>query len=213
MTKFSKFIIIFIVSIALIYMYSFNSYRIRKFDDFLTYDECDYIIEKANKKEFQNSKVTSMKDGIKVDVPSPSRTSTNLFLHTENDELLKRIDRQVEEICGKPIENYEALQVVKYTGGQFYNEHFDATHHDKRGGLRFCTVLIYLNDDFEEGTTYFPLLKEHCVPKKGSAVLFYDVCMWPFNDCIHPMSKHAGIPPKNGTKYICNKWVRCKKYI
>ncbi len=205
-------IIITFILILSFYIHSFNNYTIRTFDDFLTHEECDYIIKKATAKGFQQSKVTALKNGNKVDIPSTSRTSTNVFLKTD-DALLKKIDYQTQLITQKPIENFETLQVVKYDGGQFYNEHFDATHHDTKGGLRYCTLLIYLNDDFEDGTTYFPMLDKHCVPKKGSAVLFYDVCAWPFYNCIHPMSKHAGITPKNGIKYVCNKWVRCNKYI
>ena len=37
----------------------------------------------------------------------------------------------------------------------------------KRGGNRYATFLLYLNDDFEDGETYFPLRNKKIKPEKG----------------------------------------------
>ena len=59
------------------------------------------------------------------------------------------------------------LQVVHYKPGTFYKAHWDAcdpkqdprcVEDYKKGGLRFATFIIYLNDDMEGGETEFPLM-------------------------------------------------------
>lgn len=191
----------------------YYNYRIYIYDDFLTAEECKTIIEMGKQKGFAQSKVNGIKDGKRIDVVSKDRTSKNCFIHTKDNKLLQKIDRKTQKISKKPACNFEPLQVVKYDPDQYYKQHFDATYKDLKGGLRYCTLLIYLNEDFEEGTTNFPMIHKKVQPKTGRAVLFYNVCSWPNHKIIHPLSKHAGIPPKNGTKYVCNKWVRCGKYI
>ena len=47
-------------------------------------------------------------------------------------------------------------------------------------------------------------------PKKGKGVLFFNL-----NDDsteIREKSFHAGLPPKSGIKWMCNKWIRLNDY-
>jgi prolyl 4-hydroxylase len=65
--------------------------------------------------------------------------------------------------------------------------------------------LIYLNDDFEGGETDFILANRTIIPKKGKAILFYNVDI---NLTLIPESVHVGRKVRNGTKWIANKWIR-----
>lgn len=51
---------------------------------------------------------------------------------------------------------------------------------------RFLGILVYLNDDFEEGETFFPLFNVKVKPKRGRAL-----CFPPSWDYVH-----SGIPPR-----------------
>merc|ERR1712048_930251 len=52
--------------------------------------------------------------------------------------------------------------LTKYERGDFYYEHDD---------FRRTTVLIYLNDNFTGGTTFFPQINLRVEPKLGRAVV------------------------------------------
>jgi prolyl 4-hydroxylase len=110
-----------------------------------------------------------------------------------------------------PFENAEDLQVVKYEKGNYYREHHDSfpfyeSDFLSQGGHRLITALIYLNDNFEEGETRFPVLDKNVKPKKNGAIIFHPLDI--DNKRCHPNALHAGLPIKSGTKYICNVWIR-----
>jgi prolyl 4-hydroxylase len=126
---------------------------------------------------------------------------------------------RIANIVNLPLENAESLQVVRYEPDGYYKEHHDSCCDNtkicndfiKRGGQRIKTVLIYLNDDFEEGSTYFPLLNKKYKPPKYSAIIFNPLAK-NSNKC-HPLALHAGLPVKSGIKYIANLWFREGKFV
>jgi len=189
----------------------FDSDKIYEYPNFLSDIECDKIIE-LSKKEVKRSKVIT--DESK-EIVSSVRTSSNTFLNNKMDPVLIDINNKIQSLTGIKSKKYEDLQIVNYKPEQLYEAHWDACDpfHDKRcindtkrGGLRFATFIIYLNDDFEEGETEFPLVNKKVKPEKGKAVLFFNL-----NDDLlkrKENSKHAGLPPKNGEKWMCNKWIR-----
>jgi len=190
---------------------NFDSDKIYEYPNFLSDIECDKIIE-LSKKEVKRSKVIT--DESK-EIVSSVRTSSNTFLNNKMDPVLIDINNKIQSLTGIKSKKYEDLQIVNYKPEQLYEAHWDACDpfHDKRcindtkrGGLRFATFIIYLNDDFEEGETEFPLVNKKVKPEKGKAVLFFNL-----NDDLlkrKENSKHAGLPPKNGEKWMCNKWIR-----
>ena len=125
----------------------------------------------------------------------------------------------IANIVKLPIENTEALQIVKYEPSGYYREHHDSCCDNsdicydfiKRGGHRIKTVLIYLNDDFTEGATYFPVLNKKYKPLKYSAIIFNPLAV-NCNKC-HPKALHAGLPVASGVKYVANLWFREHEFI
>ena len=196
-------------------MQRFNSGEIYEYPNLLSNEECDKIIELSRNK-VQRSTVIG--DSKKNDI-SEVRTSKNTFLNNSVDPLMKSIDDRIEKIIGISPEKYEDLQVVHYQPGQFYKAHWDAcdpkqdprcVEDYKKGGLRFATFIIYLNDDMEGGETEFPLMNRKISPEKGKGVLFFDL-----EDNLterRELSKHAGLPPTSGEKWMCNKWIRLNKF-
>ena len=116
------------------------------------------------------------------------------------------------------FENAEKMQVVKYDPNGYYNEHYDASCDDrpecvefeKNGGQRVVTMILYLNDEYEGGSTHFPRLNVEYKPPKKTGILFYSLEK-NGNKC-HPLSIHSGTPVISGQKYIANIWLRESAY-
>ena len=137
----------------------------------------------------------------------------------KNDTIAEPIYKFISNKYNIPIENAEDLQIVRYLPGNYYNEHHDSccdNHQNcydfiKRGGQRILTVLIYLNNEFTDGETFFPKLNKKYKPKTGDGIVFYPVAQ-NTNKC-HPLALHAGLPVTSGEKYVCNLWFRENKFV
>lgn len=196
-------------------MNKFDTSQIYEFPNMLSDSECDKIIELSRDRVERSTVIGNSK---RNDISSV-RTSENTFLSNSVDPLMKSIDDRIQNIIGINPENYEDLQVVHYKPGTFYKAHWDAcdvnkdprcSEDYKKGGYRFATFLLYLNDDIEGGETEFPLMGKKIKPEKGKGVLFFNL-----EDDLsgrRELSKHAGLPPTKGEKWMCNKWIRLGKF-
>lgn len=176
-----------------------------EYPGFITEKEATYILQKAAPL-FEESLVVSGKD-TKV------RKSETAWLE-KTDPVVENIIQRVCKVSGKPFENAEQIQVVKYEPNGYYNEHHDACCDDvegcvefeKRGGQRVITMLLYLSDGFEGGATRFPNLNREYKPPKYGGLLFHP--LEKNGSRCHPYALHAGLPVTSGTKYIANIWIR-----
>ena len=180
-------------------------------NNIITDQEANYIINEASIL-FNDSYILGDTLDTKI------RKSKTAWLYN-NDPIIMGIMVRIADIVKLPLENAEALQIVKYEPSGYYNEHHDSccdehqlcTEFIKRGGQRVKTVLIYLNDEFTEGATNFPVLNKKFKPPKYSAVIFNPLAT-NSNKC-HPKAIHAGLPVKSGIKYVANLWFREQKFI
>lgn len=137
---------------------------------------------------------------------------------SKHDPIAKPLFEKICNLYNIPFENAEDLQVVRYLPGQYFNEHHDSCCDavDKcrefiaRGGQRKLTVLIYLNNEFEGGNTYFRNLDLKLKPKPGDAIVFYPLAK--NSSLCHPLALHAGMPVTSGIKWIANMWFREKEF-
>ena len=189
---------------------TYNRDIVYEFDNILTLNECNMIIDMASP-NIQKSTVLSKNPN------HPGRTSSHIFLKTNNNNLLEKIDNIVYSYLKIPIEHYEDLQVVNYKSTQRYDAHYDACDPsedickrdtERLGSLRFATFIIYLNDNFTGGETEFPKHNFKAKPKLGKAVLFFNLN--DDNTNRRDNSFHGGLPPIVGEKWMCNKWIRLK---
>jgi len=179
-------------------------------DNFISDAERKYIIEQSVDK-LVDSKIVSGKNNL-------VRNSQQNWL-PKTDTVIREIFDRASRTFNLPIENAEDLQVVRYKPGQYYNEHHDSCCDNnkhcqsfiKKGGQRILTILIYLNDDFEDGQTYFKNLNQKFKVKPGGAIVFYPLAS-DSNKC-HPKALHAGLPVSSGEKWIANLWFRERKFI
>lgn len=190
-------------------------YDVQEFPDFLTGEECDYLINMCRYKLFPSKVYGGTDDNYSED----SRKSEQCWLEdSERDDtrgLVKRITEKVSALTNSGSNYKEALQVVNYTEGGYFKPHYDACNGSKEycermdgeHGPRLFTLLIYLNDDYEGGGTQFPYINKTVKPQRGKAVLFYNV---DDDGKIIYESLHGGDPVTKGKKWIANKWVRVR---
>lgn len=137
----------------------------------------------------------------------------------KDDPIVKNLFDKISSMFNISVDNAEDLQVVRYLPNQFFKEHHDACCDDnekctqfiKKGGQRMLTVLIYLNNEFDDGQTYFPKLDLKIKPQTGSAIVFYPLAA--NSSKCHPYSLHAGLPVSSGEKWIANMWFREDRYV
>lgn len=173
--------------------------------NFLTRDHCRQIIKYA-KERLVDSEVVGGK-------MSYIRNSKQTWIN-KNHPLAKPLFEKASKMFNIPMENAEDLQVVRYQPNQYYKEHHDSccdsspqcVDFARKGGQRKLTVLAYLNDDFEDGSTYFKNLDLKIKPKPGDALVFFPLAK--NSSKCHPKALHAGMPVKSGEKWIANLWFR-----
>ena len=70
-------------------------------------------------------------------------------------------------------------------------------------------MLFYLNHVEAGGDTSFPHVGLKVIPRKGTALLFYNVM--PDGE-IEPLSFHGADPVITGEKWVLTKWMREGKF-
>ena len=183
------------------------------YENIITQEEVEYIFAQSKDKFVTSTVIKESDSGL-----DKNRKSETFWL-PKTDPVGKNIIQRICNIEGHPLENAEDLQVVKYTPNGYYNAHHDTCCHDdkpsleflKRGGHRIRTMLIYLNEDFDEGETHFPKLNQKIKAPKYGGIMFHPLDK--SGTKCHPKALHAGLPVKSGEKYIANVWIRQSTFI
>lgn len=84
----------------------------------------------------------------------------------------------------------ERFRFYKYHPGQEFKEHKDGRFRRNTQEASLLTLLIYLNDDFTGGETFFRTMDINFAPKLGAALIFEHRVV------------HAGLPVIEGVKYV-----------
>jgi prolyl 4-hydroxylase len=199
--------------------------RVFSIENFLSAEECDQLVSLAVQQGLHASTVYSGSlDRQQRDLHT--RSSVNTWLARSTAELTDRVYRRAATVLGvdeallrAPVDGdddrvhahasslAESLQVVRYKRGQEYTAHHDFVYPSPRHRLqptRFATLLMYLNDDYTGGQTVFPRaanMHYHdgvaIAPKKGTAVLFYNVLP---DGNVDDLSQHSSRPVDQGEK-------------
>ena len=194
--------IVILLAFILIVMYLMPTYKKPQvIPNFITEDERKYIIKKAK----QNLNVSTIAKDKKID--KNIRDSETAWLDT-SDPVIKNIMEKCVSLTGKPLANCEDLQVLRYKPGGHYKPHQD-TFDDVKGNKRMYTVILALNDDYEDGETEFPNLKKKYKLKAGDALFFHTLDNYGLET---PKALHGGRPVKSGEKWVCNLWVHNYPY-
>jgi prolyl 4-hydroxylase len=191
------------------------------FENFLTPEECQILIDLGHKEGYQRSKDVSSKqnfDGSFDGVESKGRTSENAWCSDRggcrNESTVRDIHDRIGRVLGIDPNNAEDLQILRYEKGQFYNNHHDYIDHqrDRQCGPRILTFFLYLTDVEAGGGTHFDKLDITVTPKAGRALL------WPSVFNSSPMDEdgrttHEALPVEKGTKFAANAWIHQFDYL
>lgn len=187
------------------------SKEIQVIDNFVDDKLCDSIVGYCLKHDLFNRSKVSLSDEVSSDYGgevSVYRTSdTAKIIDFSELDGLEGLYSKISAHLQIPLEHMERFQCVRYTPRTFFSPHFDTGPEFKNP--RRHTIIIYLNDDFTEGETCFPELRLKIRPVKGRAVIFDNLAADQEN--INPLSLHAGLPVREGIKYICTIWTRKEK--
>ena len=136
----------------------------------------------------------------------------------KDNETIKPILEKLAKRVNIPYENMENPLIVRYLPYQYYMEHNDSCcdQNDrcrdfiKRGGQRLMTLIVYLNDDFEGGSTYFKKLNLNLKAPKGGAIAFHSLAQ--NSDKCHPNGLYQEQPLNKGSKWAMHVWFRENTY-
>lgn len=124
------------------------------------------------------------------------------FVSYANPDFIDSMHRAVDEAVLRYAEAWGtqfSQQVPKVHYNRYLpneghlDEHYDL---DERGQPYHISAVLYLNDDFDEGETYFSRLGAHIIPAPGKLAIFPSAFVY----------AHSALRPQNGTKYAVAFW-------
>jgi hypothetical protein len=187
--------------------------RIRIFENFLSDDLCDWMVEQAHDKL---TVAPIYDDASGGPLSSERRSNTNCVFHPiEGDVIQALVRARIAAVAGPSPACMEPLTVLHYEVGQEFRRHVDFLDPALPGladdlalnGQRIATFLIYLNDGFEGAETEFPVMALRWKGRKGDAILFYNVEP---SGAVDRRTMHAGRPPTQGEKWLLSQFIREK---
>jgi prolyl 4-hydroxylase len=170
-------------------------------DDFISKDDCDQIILKYKDKVRKQSTISGSSTNY--------RNSSSLILDRDCPTL-SQISRNIKINLSSDINFFEKPQIHKYEKDQEYLDHYDARDIKQINEINFHqrrnTAIIYLNEDFYGGSTYFKQKNITIIPKQARLLIFENC--FKGTDYIHPLSMHSGLKVTKGIKWILSLWSR-----
>ena len=171
---------------------------IQVIDDFISIKECKNIIDFYEENNlFNRSRVAGRNSKTKI---SGYRTSSSAMMETHQTvPIVSDLKEKIAIHLGCEINKIESLQCVRYYKSEGYKPHFDAFVKKRK-----LTCLLYLNEGFLGGETYFPEIDFGVSPKLGRLLIFKNLHE---NNSVISQSYHQGSPLRDGEKYACNIWI------
>lgn len=194
-----------------IYIPNSHGLEIFTIPQFLTNEECDYIVALTEKGSARSSVAGT---GAEAIIYNEGRTSSTAVLY-DSDPIVSQVNQKMYIELGIEGPYSEPTQGQIYEVGQEFRHHQDAFgkdayhNHCLSSGQRTWTFMIYLNNVEEGGGTDFPTLQKTFTPIKGTAVV------WKNSNGTgteNSAALHAGLPVLKGRKIIITKWFRENKF-
>ncbi|HYL87465.1 MAG TPA: 2OG-Fe(II) oxygenase [Burkholderiales bacterium] len=187
--------------------------RIAMVKRFLSPGLCDWLIEQAQP-HLQRAQTFALDDGKAADDGARTNTAAE-FLPGRIDTLLSFVRARIAGFTGMSTGLLETSQVLHYSAGELFAPHYDFLDIRQPGlarqvtehGQRVLTLLIYLNEGYEDGETYFPKLQRGFKGRKGDALVFWNVTP---DGAPDPLTLHMGSAPTRGEKWLFSQWIRMR---
>ena len=167
-----------------------------------TQAECDYLVIVAEP-SFEPSEVVAT-DGSSI--RDPIRNSDGGTFHwLIEDPATHALSRRLAAISGTHVSQAEPMQILRYRPGQEYKRHLD--YQPGAENQRILTALVYLNEAYTGGETFFVKVGMQVRGHFGDCIVFRNTIDGERAD---PMSEHAGLPVTAGTKLLASRWIRAR---
>ena len=190
--------------------------NIAVFRDLIPRAACQWLIELGQRNPGQ-AFVYDPSTGI-ARTDSLRTNSTTFFAITQRDLVVLLVQARIAASAAQPRWALEAPSLLSYEVGQEFGLHFDfldptvpAMRSEMEAiGQRIATFLVYLNDDYQGGETHFPDAGLRFKGRTGDGLLFYNLRPDGEPDI---RSRHAGLPPTRGRKWLLSQWIRNKPQL
>lgn len=168
-------------------------------ENVLSKEECKLLIAKSENVGYEEATVFTGSEHKLI-----KGIRNNMRVLIDDQELSDNIWKKVAPFFEKEINGFssyglnERFRYYKYEIGQRFNKHKDGSFVRDIGDKSIFTFMVYLNEEFEGGTTDF----EDDIsirPKTGSALVF-----------LHPL-RHIGTRVTKGIKYAIRSDVMYKR--
>ena len=167
--------------------------------------ECRYLVEAATPM-LTPALIVDVKTGTQKRDPVRISDGCGFTWPLENPAV-HALNRRLAAASGTAPEQGEPLQILRYGVGGEYKPHFDSIPGFRN--QRALTMLIWLNEDYEGGETWFNEPKLALKGQPGDAVLFRNIGADGRRDS---RSAHAGLPVTAGEKLLASKWIRQRPF-
>ncbi len=194
-----------------------------KIDNFLLENECQLIIDSAEKVGFEylkyrnSSRLIGFENSGNLTKLIEDRLKTECLLNKINNKKLQSTpygfgSNYIKWNKLEPLIN-KCYRINKYTNNQEFKFHRDAQYTQSDNVKSSHTLLIYLNDDFDGGNTVFRISKKEYINIGYTISEELDVIGNDYIDIVIKPEKgmallfdqrllHAGQILNNGTKYV-----------
>ena len=165
--------------------------------NFITSEECEYLLNP------DNGFLVDSLIGKNGSPETKIRKSKCKIFPNVNRTIFNNIRIKVSKLVNVPLYKIiDDLQISKYETGGFYKKHFDS---NPPSNTRPYTVIIYLNDDYEGGETFFPVLNKKYKLNRCDALLFHNQDS---SGHVTDKAEHSGELVTKGEKWICTVWTK-----
>jgi predicted 2-oxoglutarate/Fe(II)-dependent dioxygenase YbiX len=168
-------------------------------ENFLTPEECKGFIDFSEKQGYGEALVRIKGGGeeIRKDIRDNDRVIW------DNAQVASQLYEQIKDLLPdvdgyEPTGLNERFRFYRYKDGQQFKPHVDGSYKKSPTEESKVTLLLYLNDNFEGGSTTLIMEGQEIVPKEGMMLLFAHKIM------------HCGRPVTAGTKYVLRTDVMYK---
>jgi predicted 2-oxoglutarate/Fe(II)-dependent dioxygenase YbiX len=161
--------------------------------NFLSPEECDQFIQLTQAQGYEEAPITTFRGfAMRPDIRNNTRVmKDDVALAARLWERMKHLVPTTHRRIGswQPHGLNERLRFYRYTQGQYFKWHSDGPFIRSAREVSLFTAMVYLNEDFEGGTTDFqfgPTVR----PQRGMLLLFEHSLV------------HQGAPVRSGCKYV-----------
>ncbi|WP_144096241.1 prolyl hydroxylase family protein [Croceicoccus sediminis] len=177
--------------------------------DFFSPEECERLMKMVD----DTARPSPVFD---VDYGKQARTSYSGDLDPYNP-FVRMLHRRMDDLMGVPENWGETMQGQRYAVGQQFKAHHDWfdtsqpywTGEVSLGGQRAWTLMVYLNDVEEGGSTDFPKANIAVPPQQGTLIAWSNANA---DGKVNMETLHAGTPVVKGVKYVVTRWYRARAW-